>query len=61
MSKESFRYGAVEDLRIPWPIKEDKTKFASGDTTFQAPLDAQGADEAAGVGRVYVKFVDAQG
>ena len=60
MSKESFRYGAVEDLRIPRPIKEDKTKFASGDTTFQASLDAQRADEAAGVDRVYVKFVDAQ-
>ena len=60
MSKENFRYGGVEDLRIPRPIKEDKTKFASGDTTFQASLDAQRADEAAGVDRVYVKFVDAQ-
>ena len=27
MSKESFRYGAVEDLRIPQPVKEDKTNL----------------------------------
>ena len=60
VKEESSRYGAVEDLRIPRPIKKDKTKFASGDTAFQSALDAQRADEAAGVGRVYVKFVNAQ-
>ena len=36
VKEESSRYGAVEDLRIPWPIKEDKTKFTSGDTAFQS-------------------------
>ena len=33
VKEESSRY-AVEDLRIPRPIKKDKTKFASGDTAF---------------------------
>ena len=60
VKEESSRYGAIEDLRIPRPIKKDKTKFAYGDTAFQSALDAQRADEAAGVGRVYVKFVNAQ-
>ena len=60
VKEESSRYGAVEDLRIPRPIKKDKTNFVSGDTAFQSALDAQRADEAAGVGRVYVKFVNAQ-
>ena len=50
----------VEDLRIPRPLKKDKTKFAYGDTAFQSALNAWRADEAAGVGRVYVKFVNAQ-
>ena len=44
----------------PSAIKKDKTKFAAGDTGFQSALNAQRADEAAGVGRVYVKFIDAQ-
>ena len=52
VKEESSRYGAVEDLRIPRPIKKDKTKFASGDTAFQSALDAQRADEAAGVRQV---------
>ena len=60
VKEESCRYGAVEDIHIPRPIKKDKMKFASGDTAFQSALDAQRADEAAGVGLVYVKFVNAQ-
>ena len=60
VKEESSRYGAVEDLRIPRPVKKDKTKFASGDTAFQSALDAQRADEAAGAGWVYVKFVNVQ-
>jgi len=59
VKEECSRYGAVEDLRIPRPVKKDKTKFAAGETAFQSALDAQRADEAAGVGRVYVKFIDA--
>jgi len=59
VKEECSRYGAVEDLRILRPVKKDKTKFAAGETVFQSALDAQRADEAAGVGRVYVKFIDA--
>jgi len=59
VKEECSRYGAVEDLRIPRLVKKDKTKFAAGETAFQSALDAQRADEAAGVGRVYVKFIDA--
>ena len=58
--EESSPYGAAEDLCIPRPIKKDKAKFASGDTALESALDAQRADEAAGLGRVYVKFVNAQ-
>ena len=60
VKEESFRYGVVEDLRIPQPVKKDKTAFAFGDMAFRSALDAQCADEFAGVGRVYVKFVNAQ-
>ena len=59
VKEECSRYGAIEDLRIPWPVKKDKTKFMAGETAFQSALDAQHTDEAAGVGRVYVKFIDA--
>ena len=52
VKEESSPYGAVEDIRIPRSIKKDKTKFASGDTAFQSALDAQRADEAAGVRQV---------
>lgn len=48
---ECSRYGALEDLRIPRPIKKDK----SGNISTQ---DAHRMDEAAGVGRVYVKYQD---
>ena len=59
VKEECSQYGAVEDLRIPWPVKKDKTKFAAGETVFQSALDAQRTDKAAGVGHVYVKFIDA--
>ena len=59
VKEECSRYGAVEDLCIPRPVKKDKTKFAAGETAFQSALDAQRADEAAGAGQVYVKFIDA--
>ncbi|KDQ26791.1 hypothetical protein PLEOSDRAFT_1066084 [Pleurotus ostreatus PC15] len=42
VKEECSKFGPVEDLRIPRPIKRDK------------------ADEAAGVGRVYVKYYDAE-
>ena len=60
VKEESSRYGAIEGLRIPRPVKKDNTKFAFGDTAFQSTLDAQRTNEAAGVGRVYVKFVNTQ-
>ena len=59
VKEECSRYGAIEDLRIPRPVKKDKTKFTAGETAFQSALDTQRADEAAGVRQVYVKFIDA--
>lgn len=53
VKEECSKYGPVEDLRIPRPVKKDKTKW--GETGISAQ-DAQRLDEAAGVGRVYVKF-----
>ena len=47
VKEECSRYGAVRILR---PVKKDKTKFTAGETAFQSALDAQHADEAAGVG-----------
>ena len=58
---ECSRYGPVEDLRIPRPVKKDKSRWAPGEGGQQAALDAQRADEAAGVGRVYVKFISPTG
>ncbi|KAH7879037.1 hypothetical protein F5879DRAFT_976322 [Lentinula edodes] len=56
IKEECSNFGAVEDLRIPRPVKKDKTKWTPGEG-----LDPQAIariDEAAGVGRVYVKYVD---
>ena len=53
-----FSIGAVQDLRIPRPVKKDKTKFAPGDACFQSALDAERADEAADIGRMYAKLID---
>jgi splicing factor U2AF subunit len=52
IKEECSRFGPVEDLRIPRPVKKDKSGH------YQAVQDAVRQDEAAGVGRVYVKFVD---
>ena len=51
---ECANYGTVEDLRIPRPVKKDKAKW--GDSGMDSALAAQRQDEAAGVGRVYVKY-----
>ncbi|KZT34246.1 hypothetical protein SISSUDRAFT_1036454 [Sistotremastrum suecicum HHB10207 ss-3] len=56
---ECSGFGTVEDLRIPRPVKKDKSKWAPGEGGQQAAADAVRADEAAGVGRVYVKFAEA--
>lgn len=53
IKEECSKYGAVEDLRVPRPIKKDKGKWAPGEAQDTASLD-----EAAGVGRVYVKYID---
>jgi splicing factor U2AF 65 kDa subunit len=53
--EECSKYGQVEDLRVPRPTKRDKGAGATG------ALEAQRADEAAGVGRVYIKYVDSDG
>lgn len=54
IKEECGRYGQVEDLRIPRPVKRDKAKW--GDSGMDSARAAQLADEAAGVGRVYVKY-----
>lgn len=56
---ECERYGKVADLRIPRPVRRDKSKWAPGEGG--AAVDATRQDEAAGVGRVYVKFEDHEG
>ncbi|KAJ6518678.1 hypothetical protein C8R45DRAFT_1084787 [Mycena sanguinolenta] len=62
IKEECENFGQVEDLRIPRPVKKDKTKWAPGESGAQiATQDAQRIDEAAGVGRVYVKYADPAG
>ncbi|THU99124.1 hypothetical protein K435DRAFT_508824 [Dendrothele bispora CBS 962.96] len=62
VKEECSNYGEVEDLRIPRPIKKDKNKWGSGEPgASMDPQAAARADEAAGVGRVYVKYVNAEG
>ncbi|KAG6332520.1 hypothetical protein ID866_6570 [Astraeus odoratus] len=58
VKEECSKYGVVEDLRIPRPLKKDKIK--PGEIGYQTPAEAQRADEAAGVGRVYVKFIGSE-
>ncbi|KAI8996555.1 hypothetical protein BD414DRAFT_505936 [Trametes punicea] len=55
VKEECEKYGTVEDLRIPRPVKKDN-KAKWGESGRDAALAAQRADEAAGVGRVYVKY-----
>lgn len=50
---ECTHFGPVEDLRIPRPVKRDKTRWAP---EGQEAIDSHLQDEAMGVGRVYVKF-----
>ncbi|KAK7030721.1 hypothetical protein R3P38DRAFT_2930144 [Favolaschia claudopus] len=60
VKEECQNFGQVEDLRIPRPVKKEK-KWAPGEAGGQmAAQDAQRIDEAAGVGRVYVKYVDSE-
>ncbi|KAF8159687.1 hypothetical protein B0H34DRAFT_654826 [Crassisporium funariophilum] len=56
VKEECGNYGEVEDLRIPRPVKKDKSKWAPGEGGQIAAQDAVRLDEAAGVGRVYVKY-----
>lgn len=55
VKEECSNFGSVEDLRVPRPVKKDKSRWGDGG---QSAMDAQRQDEAAGVGRVYVKFHD---
>jgi splicing factor U2AF subunit len=55
--EECGKFGAILDLRVPRPQKRDRAKWGEQGTQISA-ADAQRADEAAGVGRVYVKFED---
>ncbi|OSD03089.1 hypothetical protein PYCCODRAFT_291909 [Trametes coccinea BRFM310] len=57
VKEEAEKYGEVEDLRIPRPVKRDAANKAKwGESGRDAALAAQRADEAAGVGRVYIKY-----
>lgn len=58
VKEECSKFGPVEDLRIPRPVKKDKSKWGENGMSAQ---DAQRLDEAAGVGRVYVKYVSEEG
>lgn len=58
IKEECGNYGQVSDLRIPRPVKRDKAKW--GESAIDA-TSAQRIDEAAGVGRVYVKYVGSEG
>ncbi|KAI0059000.1 hypothetical protein BV25DRAFT_1809901 [Artomyces pyxidatus] len=57
--EEVGNYGSVEDVRIPRPVRRDRGRWAPGEGVN--PGDAQRVDEAAGVGRVYVKYHDSEG
>lgn len=54
IKEECSKYGVVEDLRIPRPVKRDKGKW--GESGHDSAIAAQRIDEASGVGRVYVKY-----
>ncbi|KAF7309698.1 U2 snRNP auxiliary factor large subunit [Mycena indigotica] len=54
VKQECQNFGPVEDVRIPRPAKKEK-KWAPGEAQVSAQ-DALRVDEAAGVGRVYVKY-----
>ena len=56
VKEESFRYGAAEDLRIPPTNQERQNEIR----VWRRPSSPQRANEATGVGQVYVKFVNAQ-
>ena len=58
IKEECENYGRVEDLRIPRPVKKDKSRWAPGESGQQSAMESQRMDEAAGVGRVYVKYYD---
>jgi splicing factor U2AF 65 kDa subunit len=60
---ECSKYGDILDVRVPRPTKRDRAKWGgAGGTGGQlTAAEAQRADEAAGVGRVYVKYVDSRG
>ncbi|KAI0322817.1 hypothetical protein OF83DRAFT_431320 [Amylostereum chailletii] len=53
--EEVGNYGPVEDVRIPRPVRRERGRWGSDGLD---PAVAQRQDEAAGVGRVYVKYTD---
>lgn len=58
VKEECAKFGEVEDLRIPRPVKRDRARWGEGAGQAMSAQDYQRVDEAAGVGRVYVRFVD---
>jgi splicing factor U2AF 65 kDa subunit len=59
VKEECGNYGPIEDLRVPRPVRKDKNKWGASEGI--SAQDAAKIDEAAGVGRVYVKYVNAEG
>ncbi|KAG8760660.1 hypothetical protein FRC14_002341 [Serendipita sp. 396] len=59
--EECTTFGPVEDLRIPRPLKKDRARWGVADPNALTAAEIAAADEAAGVGRVYVKFADDDG
>jgi splicing factor U2AF subunit len=53
--EEVSSYGPIEDVRIPRPVRRERGKWGADGMD---PGVAQRQDEAAGVGRVYVKYHD---
>jgi splicing factor U2AF subunit len=53
---ECAKFGAVTDVRVPRPIRRDRARWGAGVPPQMSALEAQRADEAAGVGRVYIRY-----
>lgn len=60
INEECGKYGEVEGVRIPRPVPKSK-RWESSDTAAATMEKNRKADEAAGVGRVYVMYRDIEG
>jgi splicing factor U2AF subunit len=58
---ECAKFGPLVELRIPRPVRRDRARWGPGGPPQMSAVEAQRADEAAGVGRVYVRYEDPSG